>query len=70
MSVNETNDYELSEAAKQAMLADRYDDAIGFLRRMRNSAIAIKMELLVIEREQNLLRRVRQADAVEGAITA
>lgn len=47
------NDLELSEKAQRCMNAHRYDDAIGFLRNMKNEIVAIKMELLVIEHEHN-----------------
>jgi hypothetical protein len=44
-------DKQLAKDAHQAMKEHRYSEAIALLRQMEYSAIATKMELLVIEHE-------------------
>ena len=46
-------DLELSNKAFAAMKNHKYDAAIKYLRKMKNFIVSTKMELLVIEYEQN-----------------
>ncbi len=49
------NDLLLSEKAKQCMNVHQYNDAIKFLRQIKNDSVALEMEFLVIEHEQKHL---------------